>query len=137
MNEITYPIVLTYEDNLIYGGVPDLNIDNYTTFGETVEEVLNNLKEIIILALLDLEDEKKEFPKASEIKELKKNLKDNQEILLLNMWLPYEKSKVKLEYKKKTLSIPTWLDILAIQKNINFSQVLVKALKKELNIEEK
>ena len=43
---------------------------------------------------------------------------------------------LKLEYKKKTLSIPTWLDILATQKNLNFSQILVKALKKELNIKE-
>lgn len=89
----------------------------------------------LLFTLLDLEDNKNEFPKASEIKELKKTLEDNQELLLINMWLPYEKSKIKLEYKKKTLSIPTWLDILATQKNINFSQVLVKALKKELNIE--
>ncbi|MGK4198891.1 type II toxin-antitoxin system HicB family antitoxin [Fusobacterium sp. HC1336] len=136
MNEITYPIILTYEDNMIYGGVPDLNIDNYATFGETVEEVLDNLKEIITLTLSDLEDNKNEFPKASEVKELKKILEDNQDILLLNMWLPYEKSKLKLEYKKKTLSIPTWLDILATQKNLNFSQILVKAIKKELNIKE-
>ena len=136
MNEITYPIILTYEDNMIYGGVPDLNIDNYATFGETVEEVLDNLKEIITLTLSDLEDNKNEFPKASEVKELKKILEDNKYILLLNMWLPYEKSKLKLEYKKKTLSIPTWLDILATQKNLNFSQILVKALKKELNIKE-
>ena len=97
MNEITYPIILTYEDNMIYGGVPDLNIDNYATFGETVEEVLDNLKEIITLTLSDLEDNKNEFPKASEVKELKKILEDNQDILLLNMWLPYEKSKLKLE----------------------------------------
>lgn len=135
MNEIIYLIILTYEEDIIYGGVPDLNIDNYVTSGKTIEEVLSNLKEIITLTLLDLEDNKNEFPKASEIKELKKTLENNQELLLINMWLPYEKSKIKLEYKKKTLSIPTWLDILATQKNINFSQVLVKALKKELNIE--
>lgn len=135
MNEIMYPIILTYENDIIYGGIPDLNIDNYATYGKTIEEVLSNLKEIITLTLLDLEENKNEFPKASEIKELKKILEDNQKLLLINMWLPYEKSKIKLEYKKKTLSIPTWLDILATQKNINFSQVLVKALKKELNIE--
>lgn len=135
MNEITYPIILTYEDDIIYGGVPNLNIDNYATHGKTIEEILSSLKEIITLTLLDLEDNKNKFPKASEVKELKKTLEDNQELLLINMWLPYEKSKIKLEYKKKTLSIPTWLDILATQKNINFSQVLVKALKKELNIE--
>lgn len=74
MNEIIYPIILTYEEDIIYGGVPDLNIDNYVTSGKTIEEVLSNLKEIITLTLLDLEDNKNEFPKASEIKELKKTL---------------------------------------------------------------
>ena len=37
--------------------------------------------------------------------------------------------------KKKTLTIPVWLDILAQEKNLNFSQILQKALKKELGIE--
>lgn len=134
MNEVMYPIILTYEDGMIYGGVPDLKIDNFLAYGDSVEEVIKNLKEIITLSLLDYEDENTEFPKASSVDILKTELKGNQEILLLNMWLPYEKSKIKLEYKKKTLSIPTWLDILATQKNINFSQVLVKALKKELEI---
>ena len=134
MNEVMYPIILTYEDGMIYGGVPDLKIDNFLAYGNSVEEVIKNLKEIITLSLLDYEDENTEFPQASSVDILKKELEENQEILLLNMWLPYEKSKIKLEYKKKTLSIPTWLDILATQKNINFSQVLVKALKKELEI---
>ena len=35
---------------------------------------------------------------------------------------------------KKTLSIPSWLNILAKQNNINFSKILQKALKRELNI---
>ena len=38
---------------------------------------------------------------------------------------------------KKTLTIPSYLDILAKNKNINFSQVLQNALKKELGIENK
>lgn len=63
MNEIIYPTILTYEDDIIYGGVPDLNIDNYATYGKTIEEVLSNLKEIITLTLLDLEDEKKRISK--------------------------------------------------------------------------
>lgn len=40
----------------------------------------------------------------------------------------------KETYVKKTLTIPTWLDVLAKAKNINFSSVLVEGLKKELNI---
>ncbi|MGL5054823.1 MAG: type II toxin-antitoxin system HicB family antitoxin [Fusobacteriaceae bacterium] len=134
MNEIVYPVILTYEDNLIYVGVPDLKIDNYASYGETFDEAIQSAKEIITLHLCDLEEEGKEFPQRSEAKNLKNQLEENQEIIYVNLWLPYEKSLVKIEYKKKTLSIPVWLDLLATNKNLNFSQILQKALKKELGI---
>lgn len=35
---------------------------------------------------------------------------------------------------RKTLTIPAWLNSIALEKNINFSQVLQDALKKELHI---
>lgn len=134
MNDIIYPVILTHEDNFIYIGVPDLGIDNYASYGLTIEEALQNAKELITLYLVDLEDEKKEFPKKSSIKDLKDKLEHNQELLYINIWLPYEKSLVKIMYKKKTLSIPSWLDILATNKNLNFSQILQSAIKKELGI---
>lgn len=65
---------------------------------------------------------------------LKKNLRKNQEIVYISMNYLYEKSKTKIEYVKKTLTIPRDLDILGKNKNINFSQVLQEALKKELGI---
>jgi post-segregation antitoxin (ccd killing protein) len=45
----------------------------------------------------------------------------------------------KVKAVKKTLTIPQWLNELAISKNINFSQTLAEALRKELAefIEEK
>ncbi|MGL5592940.1 MAG: type II toxin-antitoxin system HicB family antitoxin [Cetobacterium sp.] len=134
MNELTYPVVLTYEDNLIYVGIPDLEIDYYTAYAETLDEAVKIAKELITLEIMDLEDEKKVIPLASKLDLIKEKLEDNQEIILINLWLPYEKSLVKVEYKKKTLSIPVWLDMLASQKNLNFSQILQKALKKELDI---
>lgn len=36
---------------------------------------------------------------------------------------------------KKTLTIPAWLNDKAMEQNINFSQLLQKALKEELNLE--
>lgn len=134
MNEIVYPVILTYEDNLIYVGVPDLKIDNYASYGETFEEAIQSAKEMITLHLCDFEEEGTDFPKRSEIRSLKGKLQDNQEVIYVNLWLPYEKSLVKIEYKKKTLSIPVWLDLLATNKNLNFSQILQTALKKELGI---
>ena len=36
---------------------------------------------------------------------------------------------------KKTLSIPAWLNTMAEKENINFSQLLQKALKDTLNLD--
>lgn len=133
MNDIVYPIILTYEEDVYQVSLPDFTSE-YVTYGETIEEAIKNVKEVITLLLSDLMEEEKEFPKPSDLKMLKKNLLDNQDVIYVSLWLPYELSLVKISYKKKTLSIPTWLDILATNKNINFSQVLQKALKTELNI---
>lgn len=134
MNEITYPIILTYEDDLIYIGIPDFNTDNYISFADNLNDVIKYSKELITMYYTDFEDNQKEIPKPSDIRDIKKTLKDNQEVIYISLWLPYEKSLIKVAYKKKTLSIPTWLDILATQKNINFSQVLQEALKEKLGI---
>lgn len=134
MNDIVYPVILTYEDDLIYIGIPDFETDNYISFADNMNDVIKTAKELITLFYTELEENKKEIPKPSDIKDIKKTLKDNQEVIYINLWLPYEKSLVKVAYKKKTLSIPTWLDMLATQKNINFSQVLQEALKEKLNI---
>ena len=64
-------------------------------------------------------------------------MKNNQEIVYITLNYEYEKSLIKLAYVKKTLTIPSYLDMLAKNKNINFSQVLQNALKKELGIENK
>lgn len=134
MNDIVYPVILTYEDDLIYIGIPDFETDNYISFADNMNDVVKTAKELITLFYTELEENKKEIPKPSDIKDIKKTLKDNQEVIYINLWLPYEKSLIKVAYKKKTLSIPTWLDMLATQKNINFSQVLQEALKEKLDI---
>lgn len=129
---ITYPAIITHEDDIFYIGFPDFGSDYFGTFGETFEEAIQMGKEYLTLALEDLEEDKKEFPKPSLISDLKNKLDKNQEIVYINMNYEYEKSLVKISYVKKTLTIPTYLDILAKNKNINFSQVLQEALKKKL-----
>ena len=47
----------------------------------------------------------------------------------------YESAKITNELIKKTLTVPEWLDMIATEKKINFSQLLQKELKKELGIE--
>lgn len=127
---ITYPAIITNEDDVFYIGFPDLESEFYGTYGDTFEEAIQMGKEYLVLKLGDLEEEKKNFPKPSLIKDIK--LKENQSVAYINLNYEYEKSLVTISYVKKTLTIPSYLDILAKNKNINFSQVLQEALKQNL-----
>ena len=136
---LTYPAMISHEDDVFYIGFPDIEetIEDcfYVTYGDSFNDAIEMGKEYLILKLEDYENNKKDFPKASLVPDLKKKLGNNQEIVYVTLNYEYEKSLIKLAYVKKTLTIPSYLDILAKNKNINFSQVLQNALKKELGLE--
>ena len=48
--------------------------------------------------------------------------------------MPLARQQAKPVSVKKTLTIPSWLNVLAEENHINFSQLLQKALKEQLNI---
>lgn len=127
----TYPVILDYsEPEFINVILPDFN--NAVTCTARDEDYITAAQELLSLSILDFENENKELPKSSRTEDI--NLEENQKIVFVNVWMPYFRTKVKEKYVKKTLTIPTWLDILAKNNNVNFSAVLVKGLKEELNI---
>ena len=134
-----YPAVVTKEDGVYYVGLVDFdrledgNINYYATYSEDLEKVSTTIRESLALYLADLLDMKKEFPEPSKLEDIK--LKENQFIQVISVDPVYEAAKVTNVLKKKTVNIPAWLDIVAQEKKINFSQLLQKALKKELRIE--
>ena len=134
-----YPAVITREDEVYYIGLVDFNkledgtVDYYHSFSEDLEKVGTAVREVLSLELADLLDMKKELPEPSKLGDIK--LKDNQFIYVISVDPVYEVAKVTNVLKKKTVNIPAWLDIIAQEKKVNFSQVLQKALKKELGIE--
>ena len=137
--DVMYPAVITKEDGMYYIGLVDFNkledgsIDYYSAYSENLEKVSTVIRENLALCLADLLDMKKEFPELSKLKDIQ--LKKNQFIQVISVDPVYEAAKVTNVLKKKTLNIPAWLDIVAQEKKINFSQLLQKALKKELGIE--
>ena len=131
---MNYPVKLSYEDEVYYVEIPDFKLEGGVTYGENIEDALKNAKEVIVLELAEYEAENKAFPNPTNFLELQKSVEDNEIVLGIDFDYNYEKSLIKISYQKKTLSIPTWLDVLAKQKNINFSQALQKALKEELGI---
>lgn len=136
---VVYPVVITYEDGVYYTSIVDFDknedgsIDYYVSFAEKIDEIGVTIRDRLSLKLADLLDMRKEFPKATKQEEIV--LKENQYINYISIDPIYEVSKVTNQLKRKTLNIPIWLDIVATEKKLNFSQLLQKELKKELGIE--
>ena len=125
---LTYPAIFTYEDDQYW--VEFVDLKGCFSDGKTLAEAMENAKEAMGLFLEDLE----EYPKCTtDIKKIK--LEDNQIISFVTINLEEHRKKYENKSVKKTLSIPAWLNTMAEKENINFSQLLQKALKDTLNLD--
>ena len=125
---LTYPAIFTHEDNQYW--VEFVDLKGCFSDGKTLAEAIENAKEAMGLYLEDLE----EYPKCTtDIKNIK--LEDNQIISFVTINLYDHKRKYENKSVKKTLSIPAWLNTIAEKENVNFSQLLQKALIETLNVD--
>lgn len=101
----------------------------YGTFEETYEMAKEAMK-------LFLEDYVKEMfknaPKPSELKSI--SLKENDCIALIELDVKQYLRTFDTKAVKKTLTIPAWLNDIALAKNVNFSKVLQDALIEKLEL---
>ena len=61
----------------------------------------------------------------------------NQTVVLIDVWMPPFRDELAERAVKKTLTIPKWLDELAVENNVNFSRVLQDGLKAHLGVTER
>lgn len=125
-----YPAIFEPEDVGYSVYVPD--IPGCMTQGDTMEEALNMVQEVIGLML---EDKKpNQYPSPSNPKDV--TTTGNQFVMMVEFdKLAYDR-KYNAKAVKKTLSIPAWLNNAAKEHNINFSNVLQNALIQELHIKQ-
>lgn len=125
----SYPIILTPEEKGFVVYIPDFNIN---TQGDSLTEAIEMARDAIGLMGIDLEDDGKLLPAASSVKELKTEI--NEIISLVDVDFAEYRRKNEIKVVKKNCTLPSWLCYEAEKANINFSQVLQAALKRELNI---
>lgn len=134
MNKIdrySYPCIITYneDDKIFYVDFPDF--DCCFTDGEDLEEALLNARDVLGLVLYEFEEKGLDIPEAAKgfIKTEK-----NQSISFIDVWMPFVRDKIENKSVKKTLTIPKWLNDIAVERKVNFSQVLQNGLKDYLGI---
>ena len=127
-----FPAVFSFDPDGVSVEFPDL--PGCLTCGDTEEEALRMAKEAMSLHLWGMEQDGDEIPEPSKISDL--TLEANQVVVLVEAWMPPFRDHMANKAVKKTLTIPKWLNDLAEQKKVNYSQILQSALKNYLGVSE-
>ena len=91
-------------------------------------------KEAMALHLYGLEANNHPIPEPTPAGTLK--VESNQVIVLVEVWMPPFRDEMEQRAVKKTLTIPKWLDDMAQEHKVNFSDLLQNALKEYLGVTE-
>jgi len=126
-----YPAVFTYEpDQEIAVVYPDLDA---ATSGIDETDALLSARELLGCVLCGLEEDKEDIPEPTPLSEIK--VQDNERVVLVDVYMP----SIRLAQVNKSVSrmvtLPAWLNAEALEHNVNFSQVLQRALIQELGVE--
>lgn len=125
-----YPAVFTYEPEQEIAVVfPDLDC---ATSGINDDDALLSARELLGCVLNGLEEDNEEIPSPTPLSQIK--LQDNEKAILVDVYMPSIRMAQINRSISRTVTLPAWLNALALEHNINFSQVLQDALKTQLHV---
>ena len=115
---------------------PDL--DHLSTCGDTLENAIEMAVDCLAGYLYTAKQEGETVPAPSDMSSIDVNEEYNEyESAFVNMVAVDVAEYAKKHFEKsvkKTLTIPSWLNEIAVANNVNFSQVLQSALKEQLHL---
>ena len=128
---LIYPVIFTEtkdEKDTVLVFIPDLN---GMTEGYGLANAISMAKDYIGNALFSKIDS--EFPKASEIDDIKPETNDFKDavksfVSLVYIDVDFYRRKNKSKYVRRNITLPEWLDDMATNEKINVSAVTQKAL---------
>lgn len=122
--------IFNYESDGINITFPDLK--EAISCASTTKEALKNAKEVLELVLFNREQENIDIPESTPLEKIK--CSENERTVNISVWMPLVRNEMEEQAVKKTLTIPQWLNKMAEEQNVNFSQVLQAALKEYLKV---
>ena len=126
-----FPAIFHYAEDGISVEFPDL--PGCFSYGDSDIEAVTNAKEALELHLFGLEDDGETIPASRHVRDIKH--RDNETVVLIDVWMIPVRDYMQNKAVKKTLTIPKWLNDVAIENHVNFSQLLQVAIKDYLGIQ--
>lgn len=125
-----YPAVFTYEEGKEIAVVfPDLDV---ATSGENDADALTSARELLGAVLYGMEEDGDPIPAPTPLNAVK--LEENERAALVDVYMPSIRLAKVNRAVNRTVTIPAWLNAAAMERNINFSQVLQGALREQLHM---
>ena len=125
-----YPAVFTYEpDQEIAVVFPD---QNCATSGENDDDAFLSARELLGCVLNGLEEDGEDIPAPTPLSKIE--LPDNKRAVLVDVYMPSVRMAQKNRSVNRTVTLPAWLNAVALEHNVNFSQILQEALKSHLHL---
>ena len=125
-----YPAVFTYEEGKEIAVVfPDLDV---ATSGENDADALASARELLGAVLYGMEEDGDPIPAPTPLNAVK--LEENERAALVDVYMPSIRLAKVNRAVNRTETIPAWLNAAAMERNINFSQVLQGALREQLHM---
>lgn len=125
-----FPAIFHFADDGISVEFPDL--PGCFSYGNDELQAVTNAKEALELHIFGLEDDSEAIPSPSHIREITVN--ENETVVLIDIWMKPVRDYMQNKAIKKTLTIPKWLNDVAVENDVNFSQLLQVAIKNYLGI---
>lgn len=125
-----YPAVFTYEPGEEIAVVfPDLNV---ATSGVNDDDALMSARELLGCVLYGLEEDGEVIPSPSPLAQI--HAEENERTALIDVYMPSIRMAQVNRSVNRTVTLPAWLNAAALEKGVNFSQVLQDALREKLNV---
>lgn len=125
-----YVAVLEYYKGEIGITFPDL--PGCTSQASSEDKALSCAREALALHLYGMETDNDPIPSPTPLRDIK--CEDNEAVVLVDVYMPPMREYHQNKFVKKTLSIPSWLNLEAEHRGINFSKVLRDALTEQLGL---
>lgn len=132
MGQYVYPAIFTPEEGGGYS-VDFQDLESCYTCGDSLPDALKMAEDVLALTLYEYERDQKAIPKPSSWDSIQTKKGEFVNYIAADT-LAYQR-KFNSKAVKKTLTIPEWLNDLAVSEKINFSQTLQDALASKLNIQ--
>lgn len=125
-----YPAVFTYEpDCEIAVTFPDLGV---ATSGVDEQDALMSARDLLGIAIFGMEQDGEELPEPTHVNAV--DVEDNERAVLVDVYMPSVRMANVNKSVTRTVTLPAWLNALAMENGMNFSQVLQEGLRQRLAV---